>query len=53
MRIIIYFYYNNNNNFILFIYLFTYLFIYFLLAVSTPSGLESCSYSYLFPPVGR
>ena len=46
MIIIIYFY--------LFIYFFIYLFIYlFLLAVSTSSGLESCSYGYLFASVGR
>ena len=39
---------------IIYFYLFIYLFIYlFLLAVSTPSGLESCSYSYLFASVGR
>ena len=40
----------DNYNLLLFIYLFIYL---FLLAVSTSSGLESCSYGYLFASVGR
>ena len=35
---------------IIYFYLFIYL---FLLAVSTSSGLESCSYGYLFASVGR